>query len=73
MTHSLKAFRELRDTIVNGNPNVALISLFKWDSEAHTAQFWIEDCKLDKMVKDDWFVIPVRVDNYSSLGLNLND
>lgn len=62
---SLKSLSALRETIINGNPEVALLSTLSWDTKSETMKFRIETTRLGKMIENDWYVRVVRVDTYA--------
>eukprot|EP00026_Physarum_polycephalum_P002110 Phypoly_transcript_02114.p1 GENE.Phypoly_transcript_02114~~Phypoly_transcript_02114.p1 ORF type:complete len:881 (+),score=99.61 Phypoly_transcript_02114:86-2644(+) len=58
----------LRHAIILQDLAVHLVSLLLWDPEKTVATVLLPLERLEKMKKDNWFVVPVRLDSWTHIG-----
>eukprot|EP01112_Ceratiomyxa_fruticulosa_P014258 TRINITY_DN4070_c0_g2_i2.p1 TRINITY_DN4070_c0_g2~~TRINITY_DN4070_c0_g2_i2.p1 ORF type:complete len:912 (-),score=197.45 TRINITY_DN4070_c0_g2_i2:22-2757(-) len=46
-------------------PECYMMSIFEWDSKSLIATFWCNPKLMNDMIREDWYVTPVRTDNWA--------
>jgi len=64
---SPKELQTLRETIINGEPKIALLSALRWDSQKSRIEIFAAPAHWAQMLRDGWYAALVRLDTYRVL------